>query len=409
MRAPSPRPLAASLAGPLLAALLAGLGAAACGHSGSGSGAPPAGNGISRGEGTPVPGAAEWTWIPFADAFCTDAVADAQGRYRFGVSATGLAISWGAEGNPDLVVFLQGGGACWDFFTCGGAAPLLDKTASAGPFGPDQFAREVYDKYPASWLRRQNLPPSLRDATVVFVPYCTGDVHGGDRVATYRSQLPGVPDVVWHHVGHANVLAFLRRLQPTFPRPGKLVVAGSSGGGFGTLANYETFRAAWPDAHAYLVDDSGPPLEGDAIPPATRAAWYASWNLGASLDAFCPSCRSDLSAGLREILQRHPGDRVALVDHLQDGVIRGFFGSLVLTPQPALAPMPADQFEAALRKLGTDVLDPATANGKYFYPAGTAHPTLEDPGAVSAPPPGLAAWIEQMVSDSPDWRSAADP
>jgi hypothetical protein len=379
-----------------------------CGDSSGGSPAPPAGAAIARTEGTPVAGAAEWMWVPFEDAFCTDAVADDLGRYRFGRSTTGLAINWGPTTSRDVVVFLQGGGACFDFFTCGGAAPLLDKTASTGPFGPDEFGRDVYDKYPASWLRRANLPAAIRDATIVFVPYCTGDVHGGDRTTRYESIVPGAPSITWHHVGHANLLAFLRRLGDTFPDPARLVVAGSSGGGFGTIANYVEIRRRWPRARAYLVDDSGPPLAGDAIPPSTRAAWYASWNLGVALDPFCPDCRDDLSAALREILRRHPGDRVALVSHLQDEVIRGFFGTITILPLPALTPKPAAEFEADLRALGTSVMDPATQNGKYFFTAGNGHPTLDDPGRIGTPAPGLTPWLELMLSDDPAWASASE-
>ena len=38
-----------------------------------------------------------------------------------------------------------------------------------------------------------------------------------------------------------------------------------------------------------------------------------------------------------------------------------------------------------------------------------AHPTLEDPGRVPTPAPGLPAWLEQMLSDDPAWASASDP
>lgn len=397
MPARLPRPLAVS------AALLL---AAACGDDG-GAPAPGGDAPIARTEGTEIAGAAEWRWVPFEDAFCTDAVAEPSGRYRFGRSTTGLAVSWGSETATDLVIFLQGGGACWDFFTCGGAAPLFDKTATTGPFGPGEFARDIHARYPRSWIRRANLPPSLREATLVFVPYCTGDVHAGDRVTTYAEALPESPAVTWHHVGHANVIAFLRRLGPTFPSPRKLVVAGTSAGGFGALANYPTLRARWPAARAYLVDDSGPPLVGDAIPANLRDAWYSRWNVGASLGDFCPGCRDDVSGALREIARRHPQDRIALVSHLHDLVIRGFFGGFSLTP-PSFSPMTAAEFEAELRRLGTTVMDPATPNAKYFYPSGTGHAALVDPGAVTTPPPGLGAWLELMLSDSPAWTSAAD-
>ncbi len=393
---------------PLLAVLLSLL--PACGDD-SPAAAPAAQDGaaIARTDGAPIAGADGWRWVAFPDSTCTDAVADpATGRYRFGTSTTGLAISWGPESSTDVVVFLQGGGACWDWFTCGGAAPLLDKTAIAGPFGPADFSQDIYARYPESWVRREKLPPSFRDATVVFVPYCTGDVHGGDKVTTYRPPVPGGESVTWHHVGRANVLAYLKRLGPTFPRPGKLVVAGSSGGGFGALANYTAFRARWPAARTYLVDDSAPPLAGDAIPSSTRAAWYASWNLGASLDPFCPSCREDMSQGLRELVRRYPSDRIALISHLQDAVIRGFYGNITLSPTPVFGLMPAAQFETELRRLGTTVLDPSP-NGRYFFTQGDGHPTLEDPGRVTSPAPGLPAWLELMLSDAPGWASASDP
>jgi hypothetical protein len=395
-----------------LAALLALL--QACGPGPAAAPAAQGADAISRTEGQAITGAEGWRWIPFPDSTCTDAVADpATGRYTFTTSTTGLAIRWGPETSTDVVVFLQGGGACWDWVTCGGAAPLVDKTAIGGPFGPAEFARDIYAKYPASWIRPENLPAALRDATVVFVPYCTGDVHGGDKVTTYQPLVPGGGAVTWHHVGHANLVAFLRRLGPTFPAPGRLVVAGSSGGGFGTLANYVTMRDRWPAAKAYLVDDSAPPLVGDDIPAANRAAWYASWNLGVSLDAFCPGCRQDLSQGLREILKRHPRDRVALVEHLQDAVIRGFYGTYTLDtrtfpPAPVAGPMAASTFEAALRRLGTTVLDPSP-NGRYLFSAGDAHPTLEDPGRVTTPAPGLTAWLQQMLSDDPAWGSVSAP
>ncbi len=391
---------------------------AACGDSDKGGGAsPPAG--ISRTEGTPIANAPGWRWIPFADASCTDAAVDpGSGAYRFSTSTTGLAINWGPETSTDVVFFLQGGGACWDFVTCGGARSLspalLDKTASTGPFGPTEFANDVYANYPNSWVAREKMPPALADATIVFVPYCTGDVHAGDKVTTYDPPplFQALPSITWHHVGHANVTAFLRRLVATFANPGKVIVAGSSAGGFGALANYPYFRAQWPNAKSYLIDDSGPPLAGDAIPAATRDAWYSSWNMGASLDAFCTECRTDMSAGMRNLAATYPNDRIALLSHLRDAVISAFFGTYSLSP-PSFTPMDPLVFESDLRSLGTNVMDPATGNAKYFFTlgqnrTGTHHPTLDDPASITTPGPGLDAWLEQMLSDSTAWASVAD-
>ena len=129
--------------------------------------------------------------------------------------------------------------------------------------------------------------------------------------------------------------------------------------------------------------------------------------MGASLDELCPECRADLSAGLRELAERYPEDRIALLSHLRDATIRGFFGTYTFVP-PEFAPMSGSRFEAELRLLGATVLDPATANAKYFFTAGTGHPTLEDPTVVGTPSPGLEAWLELMLTDDPRWESASD-
>lgn len=380
--------------------------ATACGGAGSEpppvnpyAGAPPLGTAIGRTDGSPINAAAGWRWIPFDDAYCND-----QGSAT-GLSTTGLAVNWGAESSTDVVFFLQGGGACWDYITC------YAGTATSGPYGPSQF-ESFYAAYPNSWARRANLPGALTDATIVFVPYCTGDVHGGNRVTTYAAPIAGFPAITWHHVGHANLMAFLKRLGATFPSPGRMLVSGSSAGGFGALLNYPAFRWYWPGAKSYLLDDSGPPLIGDAIPSSTRAAMYSSWALGAATDYFCPGCRSDLSQGITEVATHFPDDRIALVSHLQDGVIRDFFGTITFAPPslPSLQPMDGAVFEAHLRDLG-DLLDPGTANAKFFFtasPAPTDHVTLGDPTVVTTPSPGLGPWIQQMVSDFAGWGSVSD-
>ncbi len=330
-----------------------------------------------------------WAFLPFDDAICADG------------STTGLAVNRGS--GPDLVVFLDGGGACWDYATCAAG------TAVDHAYGPGTWEVELRDYVPSSLTDRSHLPPTLADATVVFVPYCTGDVHGGSRVATHESLFPGVPGVTWNHLGHANLLAFLARLAPTFPSPRKLVVAGSSAGGFGALVSYEAFRWYWPDAQGYLVDDSGPALVGGDFSSMLRDAFYASWRLGEALDPVCVDCRADLSSAFRELSKLHPHDRIAFLSHLRDPVMSGFTLS---TPSG---------FETALRRLEAAVFAP-TPNARVFYDAdgGTldahmlltpAEPSGTDSYVASHVEGGLALsdWLELMVSDDPRWVSVVPP
>jgi hypothetical protein len=344
------------------------------------AGKPPAGEAIPLGD---LPLGA-WTWIPFDDTSCGDG------------STTGLGVNRGES--DDLVLFLDGGGACWDYTTCAVGA------AVDAAYGPAEFEAEQRDYLPSSLPDRARLPPSLAGATVVFVPYCTGDVHGGDAVKTYGNLLLSE---TWHHEGHANLRAFLARLGPTFPRPRKLLVAGSSAGGFGALVSYEAVRWYWPDARAYLVDDSGPALVRNDVPADFRDSWYNSWGLGAALDPVCPGCRTDLSGAFRDLAELHPADRIAFVSHLRDPVMSAF---MLATPA---------SFEASLRQLEAEVLSPLP-NARVFYDSdggGDAHMLLtpltsfagdyvashEEGGTT------LAAWLEAMVSDDPGWSSVVPP
>ena len=330
-----------------------------------------------------------WWWIPFDGSTAPEEIATCGDG-----SSTGLAVSPGT--GDDLLIFFDGGGACWSYETCA-AGTAVDRR-----FGVEEFKAEARDFVPCSLTARANLPPTLTGATIVFVPYCTGDVHGGDAVQEYGNALF---HVTWHHRGHANVLAYLRRLGATFPAVDRLVVAGSSAGGFGALVNYEAFRWYWPDARGYLVDDSGPALVGGDVPTAFRDAWFNSWHLGVSTDPFCVGCRSDMSAAFAELSDLHRRDRLALLSHDRDQVMQAFM----------LFPFPED-FEAALLRLDRDVLS-TTPNARAFVDVGYAHMLLTPVDACGAGsyvashavgPLGLDAWLEQLVSDDPAWTTQVE-
>ena len=179
-----------------------------------------------------------------------------------------------------------------------------------------EFARDIHDKYPRSWVRRENLPATLRDATVVFVPYCTGDVHSGDAVTTYAPPLPGRRR---HHLASRRA-----RERARLPEAARRDLPGSTEARrLRLLGGRLRLARELPGVPAVLAGREGVPrrrLRAAARrrrdPAGTREAWYARWDMGASLDGFCPECRTDLSAGLRELAARYPDDRIALVSHL---------------------------------------------------------------------------------------------
>jgi hypothetical protein len=214
-------------------------------------------------------------------------------------------------------------------------------------------------------------------------------VHGGDRIAVYTDS----PGGTVHHVGHSNVLAYLKRVAATYTAPRRLVVAGSSAGGFGTLVNYEAVRSYYPAAQGFLVDDSGPPLEFNGGP--LIQVGFASWGIADVLDPLCGGagvCEADLSKGLAALIRKHPDDRFSLLSWSTDPTISQFY---VITET---------DFTNQLLTMTADVIDPAI-NARAFIAVGNNHTMLGAPGSVSPNAISLVTWLDQQVSGSAAWAT----
>lgn len=313
-----------------------------------------------------------WTWFDSPGSSCHDG------------SETGFAVNRGA--GDDVLVVLMGGGACWDFTTC-----FVVQSAAKGPFQRAQFDA-VADAIGVGVLDRDDPANPYRDFSFVFVPYCTGDLHAGERAVDYTQ---GGITATWHHMGARNIRLMLPRLAATFPSPTRLVVAGLSAGGYGATLQYAAFRAAFAPAQAQLVDDSGPLLPGDGIPATYRAAWFANWRLDQVVDPICGQlCKTDLSAFYPALAARFPDDRMALVVSLQDQVIAAYFGMLGV------------QLEARLEELATDVLAPLPGFRTFMF-AGTSHTTLASPQSFTVKGRDLRSWLGLMLAGDPGWISLA--
>jgi hypothetical protein len=72
-----------------------------------------------------------------------------------------------------LVVGFDGGGACWDTFTCSKANPTFTDSVDESD-DPNTQRDGVFD------LTNPENP--FKDWFAVYIPYCTGDVHWGDQV-----------------------------------------------------------------------------------------------------------------------------------------------------------------------------------------------------------------------------------
>ncbi|MEO6954420.1 MAG: pectin acetylesterase-family hydrolase [Polyangia bacterium] len=312
----------------------------------------------------------KWTWIPVEGAVCSDG------------SQTGIGVNPGPDPSK-MIIYLDGGGACGSYQTC-----FQAHTASLGPYGQAEF-----DERAANFEKpfvRTSPNNAFADYTLVFIPYCTADLHAGIRTLTYEA---GGMSAVFHHNGHINVLRDMDRIAATWPSVQKLVFAGASGGGYGALINYGDARERWPDATSYLIDDSGPPLENDYASPLL-SAWIVQWGVLDWAKGLCPECEADVSKLIPNIAHRYPSDRMSLLESEADQVISGFYL------------LDATDFATAITELATDRIVPQP-NFKSFYIEGNTHTMLGNLDAHMVGGVTANTFIQQQLNDDPAWKSLA--
>jgi hypothetical protein len=155
------------------------------------------------------------------------------------------------KGTADgLVVFFNGGGACWNAATCSKPRLAGDRAFFSGK--DDQDAVGVYK----AELDRSNPQNPVRDWSMLFVPYCTGDVHSGSNTAHYTLLGTGKPFTIEHR-GWDNMQVILHWMGGNVPRPAHLLVSGSSAGAYGAATHYTALRELYPKARAVFLGDSG--------------------------------------------------------------------------------------------------------------------------------------------------------
>jgi hypothetical protein len=290
-------------------------------------------------------------------------------------SETGIAINPAPTPSDDLLIFMEGGGACWDGTSCWG--PVSTSFYVATGYGSLEYAT---DPQAALYiLDRSNAANPFKDMNMVFIPYCTGDVLAGDRVTTL--DYLGISHAT-HFVGYDNITVFLRSIAATFPHVSHAWLSGDSAGGFGAALNWEHVQDALPAAKVEVLDDSGQPIEPA---PGRWATWEAAWNL--QLPAGCPGCKTDPGAFVAYYSAKYPNQRFGLVSYQYDIVISPFM-DLTLT-----------QFNTELLGLAAN-MDSSWTNGKYFIIAGSSHVGL------LAPSTELMTWVSDLVTGSPSWASS---
>jgi len=167
---------------------------------------------------------------------------------------------WERPADPTKVVlFFQGGGACFSAETCGPDSLSFTRNLTIGE-APDFGG--IFDE--------TNPENPLAGHSIVYVPYCTGDVHLGDRIIEYSDS------VTIDHNGFRNAMKGLETVVADYPDVEQLVVVGASAGSIPTPLFAGLAADSLPDTEIITFGDSS---AGYPDIPALNAGIGALWGV----------------------------------------------------------------------------------------------------------------------------------
>ena len=204
--------------------------------------------GTSVSEETPY---GDWTKHTFDPQYALDPTYDSGLRADGPVCIAGTDYSvFTRQGDPKkLLIFLQGGGACWqDFYSCN-----LLAVSQEG-----QQGQEPPETGPYPGVFDPTMPNNpFADYSVVYMPYCDGSTFSGDNDVND----PDFPyGATRYHRGLRNASAGMDVAKKMFPRAKQITVMGHSAGGVGVaaFAPFLTRFAFGNNTKLTVYNDAGP-------------------------------------------------------------------------------------------------------------------------------------------------------
>lgn len=311
-------------------------------------------------------------------------------------SKTGLGISRSPNGSKKVLVFMMGGGACFDGQTCA----IADHALSADHADSADFDEFKVGAGAQTVMNRTNDANPFKDWNYVYVPYCSGDVFSGANTSGFDNR---------PQLGYKNVSAYLPRLKATFKDAEQFVLSGTSAGGYGAAYNYVQVQKAFNWLDITVVDDSGPPLSPTFSPTCLQEKWKNTWHMDQTspIEGTFPigiDPKSGVAGGgllelVQDVVSAHPKSKFAFISHEGDLVMRYFhgIGHSFNCSLPGL--IGADDFATGLREVRDKMKGD---NFLTYYGPGSGHQYfMKDADLFETTVDGvtLAQWLDQIVND----------
>lgn len=306
---------------------------------------------------------------PGGDTVCSDG-----SDYRFYVK----------QGDPAKFMFyLEGGGACWDGSNCD---PDLQPSY--------QVNLATTDPQRAHGILAFDHPQNpLADYTVVYAPYCSGDVHLGDSEQHYQS--PGLEGHDSHavhiqHRGLPNANAAMTWALENLPGPDRIFVTGSSAGSIPSPFYAVKLAEHYPQASVVQLGDASGGYRGFA-----NFSPYEVWETNRVVEDLTyindiPAEQFSFHHLYLAAAQANPDIQLASYDNAEDEVQLQFL-ALGGTPTAELKPLLENNLEE---------ISEAVPGFRYYVAGGTMHTILLRPEVYSYEVAGVrfVDWLTDLVN-----------
>jgi len=284
------------------------------------------------------------------------------------------------QGNPSrLLIFEQGGGACWqDFYFCNILAEIQ---------APPVERVGIWD------FDSKDNP--FADYSIVYMPYCDGSTFSGDNDVV-DPNFPFGP--VRFHRGLRNQSAGMDLARTMFPHASRITVAGSSAGGVGA-AGFAPFlaRFAFGNTTKLTVFNDAGPVAINLADTGAIVSRAADWAFGQFFPASCKDC-DDMGQGTAIIKWRLDNDstiREAFYETDGDLTNRFFlnvptqelYRPLILTAHGAISMLHPDRYK------------------RFIVSGDGSHTALQTPLFYSQDANGvfLNEWTDDFLVPRPFW------
>jgi hypothetical protein len=305
-----------------------------------------------------------------------------------------------------LLVYYEGGGACWEQLTC--SVPVCNSTITSND-DPGNVTTGFADL--------SNPANPFRDWNVVFVGYCSCDVHFGDAARTYSNTDPMHPLSVQHR-GYENSRVVEKWAREHFVDPDVVFVTGSSAGAYGAWFNAPLHEAVWPASRFHVLADAG----NGVITQSFFNDFFPNWNFAANIPRTIPGLVDVLHngtgiVGYTEIVANFfPETTWAHYATAFDGGLGGQTGfyNIMLNNNNPLAALTWWNGSCAFNDvMRMQVLETAAAlpsNYRYYIGTGSRH-TMWGSNKVYADTTGgvppIVDWVNATLQSAPPTVAAA--